>query len=55
MKRKKEITEKRNKQNKKNLTNKELKILQAVSTFLTGEVGTEFLHANITFLFSLIF
>lgn len=39
------------KQDKKNLTSKELKILQAVSTFLTGEVNSqgEFLHVNITF------
>lgn len=50
-----------NKQTNKKTTNKELQILKAVGTFLTGEVnlqtivGTEFLHVNITFLFPLIF
>lgn len=50
-----------NKQTNKKTTNKELQILKAVGTFLTGEVnlqtivGTEFLHVNITFHFPLIF
>lgn len=44
-------TNQQTKTRQKNLTSKELKILQAVSTFLTGEVNSqgEFLHVNITF------